>query len=145
MNYIKWAVVWLQDYVRWLGVYTRHLAKDADETRLRELCKELLGPRRRWAPPSSDPTTTSQSPPPSPSALTTTSQGSLETSTAPPPSDPHAWEPTVLGLSKRKLLQDHVLPAIGTNRAVQRLLSEFSDMLQASAPPASALGEGKKD
>ena len=36
-----------QEYKRWLGVYTRHLAKESDEPRLREVCRDLLGPVRR--------------------------------------------------------------------------------------------------
>ncbi|BDA47922.1 Protein HIRA [Coccomyxa sp. Obi] len=35
-----------QEYRRWLLTYVRHLAGDADEGRLRELCEGLLGPVR---------------------------------------------------------------------------------------------------
>jgi hypothetical protein len=37
-----------------------------------------------------------------------------------------------MGLSKRALLRQHVLPAIGANRAVQRLLGELNDLLHAA-------------
>ena len=40
-----------------------------------------------------------------------------------------AWEPNVAGLSKRELLRDTVLPALSSNRALQRLLSEYVEQL----------------
>eukprot|EP00898_Chlorokybus_atmophyticus_P000368 jgi/Chlat1/1331/Chrsp118S01752 len=52
-----------------------------------------------------------------------------------PPSVPEdaaaskVWQPQVLGLSKRELLRREVLPAMSANRALQRLLSEFADVL----------------
>jgi hypothetical protein len=92
------------EYTRWLAAYARHLTADADEAALRELCMELLGPPR---------------------VVATTAEAAGDTAAA-----EEAWAPTVLGLSKRTLLQQHVLPAIGANRVVQRLLGELNDLLQ---------------
>ncbi|KAL1500118.1 hypothetical protein AB1Y20_012791 [Prymnesium parvum] len=40
------------------------------------------------------------------------------------------WEPEVMpGVSKRKLLREVVLPTLSTNRALQRLISEYVEML----------------
>ena len=41
-----------------------------------------------------------------------------------------SWEPEVLGIPKRQLLREVVLPALSTNRALQRLLAEYVEMLQ---------------
>ncbi|KAL0369542.1 UNVERIFIED_CONTAM: protein HIRA [Sesamum angustifolium] len=40
-----------------------------------------------------------------------------------------AWDPFVLGLNKHKLLREDILPAMASNRKVQRLLNEFMDLL----------------
>ncbi|EPS73840.1 hypothetical protein M569_00903 [Genlisea aurea] len=40
-----------------------------------------------------------------------------------------AWDPCVLGMNKHKLLRDDILPAMASNRKVQRLLNEFIDLL----------------
>ena len=41
-----------------------------------------------------------------------------------------AWEAEVLGIPKRQLLREVVLPALSANRALQRLLAEYVEMLQ---------------
>ena len=92
------------EFTRWLTAYARHLTADADEPALRELCMELLGPPRMVAAAGD-------------------AVGQAD-------SAEEAWVPTVLGLSKRALLQQHVLPAIGANRVLQRLLGELNDLLQ---------------
>ncbi|RVX20259.1 Protein HIRA [Vitis vinifera] len=73
--------------------------READESRLREVCESFLGP----------PT------------------GMVEAI----PSDPKnpAWDPCVLGMKKHKLLREDILPAMASNRKVQRLLNEFMDLL----------------
>ena len=43
--------------------------------------------------------------------------------------NPQGWQPTVLGLDKRALLRDEVLPAVSRNRANQRLVAEFKELL----------------
>ena len=39
---------------------------------------------------------------------------------------------TELGLSKRELLKHTVLPSLATNRALQRLLAEYLETLEAT-------------
>ena len=39
------------------------------------------------------------------------------------------WCATILGVEKRRLLKDRVLPSITTNRALQRVVNEYSEML----------------
>lgn len=87
------------EYRQCLLSYIRFLAREADESRLREICESFLGP----------PT------------------GMVE-STSSDPKNP-AWDPCVLGLKKHKLLREDILPAMASNRKVQRLLNEFMDLL----------------
>ncbi|KAG6548535.1 hypothetical protein Mapa_010023 [Marchantia paleacea] len=89
-----------EEYRRCLLAYARCLARDADKSRLRELCEELLGPRQ--------------------------SPGIDESKD---PAVPPRWDPCILGMKKRDLLKQDVLPAMASNRAIQRLLSEFVDLL----------------
>jgi protein HIRA/HIR1 len=77
--------------------------READEARLRELCEELLGPT--YAVDSSCPA--------SPCSKHNKKQ----------------WNPEILGMKKRELLKSEVLPAMASNRAIQRLLNEFVDLL----------------
>ncbi|CAM8964189.1 unnamed protein product [Rhodiola kirilowii] len=97
------------EYRQSLLSYVRFLAREADESRLREVCEGFLGP----------PT------------------GMAETSS----SDPNntTWDPYVLGMKKHKLLREDILPAMASNRKVQRLLNEFIDLLSeyetAEIPP----------
>eukprot|EP00850_Spirogloea_muscicola_P015169 SM000114S24132 [mRNA] locus=s114:115169:120348:- [translate_table: standard] len=84
-----------EEYRRWLLSYARHLTREGDVTRLRELCEALLGP--------------------SPSVA---AAGRTQ------------WEPMVLGFHRRALLREVVLPAMTSNRAIQRLLNEFLDLVK---------------
>ncbi|PIN25413.1 Histone transcription regulator HIRA, WD repeat superfamily [Handroanthus impetiginosus] len=86
------------EYRQCLLSYIRFLAREADESRLREVCESFLGPPIGMAEPSSD----------------------LKTP---------AWDPFILGLNKHKLLREDILPAMASNREVQRLLNEFMDLL----------------
>lgn len=86
------------EYRQCLMSYVRYLAREADESRLREVCESFLGPP--------------------------TGMGGAALS------DPNvAWDPSVLGLKKHKLLREDILPALASNRKVQRLLNEFMDLL----------------
>ncbi|CAK9153819.1 unnamed protein product [Ilex paraguariensis] len=87
------------EYRQCLLSYIRFLAREADESRLREVCESFLGP---------------------PTGMTE--------STFSDPRNP-AWDPCVLGMKKHKLLREDILPAMATNRKVQRLLNEFMDLL----------------
>ncbi|KAK8970708.1 Protein HIRA [Platanthera guangdongensis] len=44
-------------------------------------------------------------------------------------SDIKTWDPCVLGMKKQRLLREDILPAMASNRKVQRLLNEFMDLL----------------
>ncbi|XP_068649440.1 protein HIRA-like isoform X2 [Aristolochia californica] len=87
------------EYRQCLLSYIRFLAREGDESRLRELCEEFLGPPTGMAESASS-----------------------------NPKNP-AWNPCVLGMKKQKLLGEDILPAMASNRKVQRLLNEFMDLL----------------
>ncbi|XP_077230426.1 histone chaperone HIRA-like protein isoform X2 [Tasmannia lanceolata] len=87
------------EYRQCLLSYIRFLAREADESRLREVCESFLGPPTGMAE-----------------------------STSSDPKNP-AWDPCVLGMKKHKLLREDILPAMASNRKVQRLLNEFMDLL----------------
>lgn len=87
------------EYHQCLLSYVRFLAREADESRLREVCENFLGPPTGMADAVS--------------------------------SDPKdlKWDSCVLGMKKHKLLREDILPAMASNRKVQRLLNEFMDLL----------------
>ncbi|XP_009414557.2 protein HIRA [Musa acuminata AAA Group] len=87
------------EYCQCLLSYIRFLAREADESRLREVCESFLGPPTGMA------------------------DATLVDSKKP------AWDPYVLGMKKQKLLREDILPAMASNRKVQRLLNEFMDLL----------------
>ncbi|XP_020238130.1 protein HIRA isoform X2 [Cajanus cajan] len=87
------------EYRQCLLSYARFLAREADESRLREVCESFLGP----------PT------------------GMVEETSS--DSKNIAWDPFVLGMRKHKLLREDILPSMASNRKVQRLLNEFMDLL----------------
>lgn len=87
------------EYRQCLLSYIRFLAREADESRLREVCENFLGPPTGMA------------------------EATASDATNP------AWDPCVLGLKKHKLLREDILPAMASNRKVQRLLNEFMDLL----------------
>ncbi|XP_022729469.1 protein HIRA-like isoform X2 [Durio zibethinus] len=83
------------EYRQSLLSYVRFLAREADDSRLREVSESFLGPPTGMASDSKNP----------------------------------AWDPYVLGMRKHKLLREDILPAMASNRKVQRLLNEFMDLL----------------
>ncbi|XAR60118.1 hypothetical protein NMG60_11033370 [Bertholletia excelsa] len=87
------------EYRQCLLSYIRFLAREADESRLREVCESFLGP---------------------PTGMVDAVSLNLEYP---------AWDPCVLGMEKHKLLREDILPAMASNRKVQRLLNEFMDLL----------------
>ncbi|KAK4760566.1 hypothetical protein SAY87_005459 [Trapa incisa] len=87
------------EYRQCLLSYIRFLAREADERRLREICESFLGP---------------------PTGMVEASSSDMK--------DP-PWDPFVLGMKKHKLLREDILPAMASNRKVQRLLNEFMDLL----------------
>jgi len=89
-----------QEYRQCLLSYVRFLAREADESRLREVCESFLGPPMGMVGSAS---------PTDPKNL--------------------AWDPDVLGMKKHKLLKEDILPSMASNRKVQRLLNEFMDLL----------------
>uniref|UniRef100_A0A8R7VFU9 Protein HIRA n=1 Tax=Triticum urartu TaxID=4572 RepID=A0A8R7VFU9_TRIUA len=88
-----------QEYRQCLLSYIRFLAREADESRLREVCESFLGPPMGMV-------------------------GAVSTDANNP-----SWDPDVLGMKKHKLLREDILPSMATNRKVQRLLNEFMDLL----------------
>ncbi|KAL6129723.1 hypothetical protein ACLB2K_073072 [Fragaria x ananassa] len=86
------------EYRQCLLSYIRFLAREADESRLREVCESFLGP---------------------PTGMV---EATLDSKNL-------AWDPFVLGMSKHKLLREDILPAMASNRKVQRLLNEFMDLI----------------
>ncbi|KAL6838429.1 hypothetical protein ACP4OV_031674 [Aristida adscensionis] len=89
-----------QEYRHYLLSYIRFLAREADESRLREVCESFLGPP----------------------------MGMVDPASSTDPRNP-AWDPDVLGMKKHKLLREDILPSMASNRKVQRLLNEFMDLL----------------
>ncbi|GJN34684.1 hypothetical protein PR202_gb23369 [Eleusine coracana subsp. coracana] len=89
-----------QEYRQCLLSYIRFLAREADESRLREVCESFLGPP----------------------------MGMIGSASSTDPQNP-AWDPDVLGMKKHKLLREDILPSMASNRKVQRLLNEFMDLL----------------
>ncbi|KAK4856629.1 hypothetical protein QYF36_019508 [Acer negundo] len=87
------------EYRQCLLSYIRFLAREADESRLREVCESFLGPP--------------------------TGMGEATSLDSKNP----AWDPCILGMRKHKLLREDILPAMASNRKVQRLLNEFMDLL----------------
>ncbi|XP_061368533.1 protein HIRA-like [Gastrolobium bilobum] len=87
------------EYRQCLLSYVRFLAREADESRLREVCESFLGPPLGMAEEASS------------------------------DSKSLAWDPFVLGMRKHKLLMEDILPSMASNRKVQRLLNEFMDLL----------------
>uniref|UniRef100_A0A2P2KMA2 Protein HIRA n=2 Tax=Rhizophora mucronata TaxID=61149 RepID=A0A2P2KMA2_RHIMU len=87
------------EYRQCLLSYIRFLAREADESRLREVSESFLGPPTGMA------------------------ESTLSDAKNP------AWDPYVLGMRKHKLLREDILPAMASNRKVQRLLNEFMDLL----------------
>uniref|UniRef100_A0A1D1YI46 Protein HIRA n=1 Tax=Anthurium amnicola TaxID=1678845 RepID=A0A1D1YI46_9ARAE len=87
------------EYRQCLLSYIRFLAREADESRLREVCESFIGPPTGMAESTSS---DSKNP---------------------------AWDPCVLGMKKHGLLREDILPAMASNRKVQRLLNEFMDIL----------------
>ena len=89
---------------------------------MRELCDSLLGPLD------------------APSAAEAEAEAATAPSEAPHSQRAHSqraaggwlrWQPAVLGLCKRTLLREVVLPALSTNRALQRILAEYVEQLNA--------------
>ncbi|CAL4958672.1 unnamed protein product [Urochloa decumbens] len=89
-----------QEYRQCLLSYVRFLAREADESRLREVCESFLGPP----------------------------VGMVGSVSSMDPKNP-VWDPDVLGMKKHKLLKEDILPSMASNRKVQRLLNEFMDLL----------------
>ncbi|KAM7496911.1 hypothetical protein LguiA_021325 [Lonicera macranthoides] len=86
------------EYRHSLVSYIRYLAREADESRLREICESFLGP---------------------PTGIADATTSDLKNP---------SWDPCVLGMKKQKLLREDILPAMASNRKVQRLLNEFMDL-----------------
>ena len=105
------------EYREWLRAYAHALGQQYAVRQVREICDELLGPM----------TALDELPPaPSPAA-----PAAADMAKAAGPATPLRWAPTVAGLCKRTLLREVVLPALATNRSLQRILSEYVECLGA--------------
>jgi protein HIRA/HIR1 len=119
------------EYRRWLAAYARFLAEQADAGRLAEVCAALLGPvgsaAQAWDGDGDG------------DARMADADGSAAGQAA--AGDPgSAWQPCVLGLDKRALLQE-VLREMSRNRALQRTTQTYNDALadlQRAQAPAAA-------
>ena len=99
------------EYRQWLRAYATTLGQHMAVRPVRELCDELLGPID------------------APSA----GSAAADAPSGETPAPSMRWSPRVLGLCKRTLLREVVLPALATNRALQRILSEYVENLAAVA------------
>lgn len=81
------------------------------DVRLREVCDDMLGP----------------------TYIKSKDIGSLKVSAA------TNWKPYILGLFKRSLLRDEILPVIGSNLNFQRLYTEYQDQLEVCLSSGSIL------
>lgn len=100
------------------------LSGEADEVRLRELCTELMGPLNH---PGVAASPTDESAGGGSTAAASMAAASSSGRRAGPQTQ--GWQPEVLGLCKRTLLRTEVLRDIGRNRANQRLVNEFTELL----------------
>lgn len=88
------------EYREWVRLYSTTLARHAAVRQVREFCDDLIGPLDGMSwSPSCE-----------------RLSGDM-------------WEPEVVGISKRQLLKEVVLPALSANRGLQRVLSEYIEML----------------
>ena len=101
------------EYSHWLRAYAGLLAQHVAVRPIRELCDDLIGPL-------SEPTGAADAAP-----VAAAEAGDVDA--------PSRWAPRVLGLCKRTLLRDVVLPALSNNRALQRILAEYVEQLAAVA------------
>lgn len=107
--------------------------------RLRELCAELLGPARSsGTAAAASPDTPAGGAAAAASAAQQPAGAAGDAAGGPPGNgggggsgQPGRWQPAVLGIDKRELLRREVLRDIGRNRANQRLVNEFAELLAA--------------
>ncbi|GIL75426.1 hypothetical protein Vretimale_8060 [Volvox reticuliferus] len=118
----------------WLVMYIRRLVMEEEESRLRDIISELMGPLRY------DSTTHAAAGggPGTSGGLTGQARG-LGTSEPPLASSVVGrWQPSILGFDKRRLLREVVLKEVARNRNYQQLVSEVLDQLkQVEAPVAT--------
>jgi len=92
------------EYKRWMETYVRKLTQEAKVDKLTEICEQLLGPAH-YRPINTHPD-----------------------SSVPPFVQPN-WQPTVLDIPKRSLLESLLL-VISENRALQRVAIRFQEALE---------------
>ena len=107
------------EYREWLRAYAHALGQQFAVRQVRELCDELLGP---MIAPTADATL--------PNAATAAASGA-DSKDGNAIAVSLSWSPTVLGLCKRTLLREAVLPSLATNRSLQRILAEYIECLGA--------------
>ena len=101
------------EYRTWLRAYVRHLAAEGPDEHaqlpLRELCVSLLGPL----------------------------SGAVGEEDVETDGNAGHWVSEIAGAEKRTLLREVVLPALAANRATQRLVPEFDEMLSVAEARAA--------
>ena len=102
------------------------VCREADESRLREVCESFLGPPTGMAEAATSDTNLCWDPYVLVSNLPSLGQRFNLFSKSLKNSNPFFY---FQGLKKHKLLRNDILPAMASNRKVQRLLSEFMDLL----------------
>ncbi|GLI61960.1 hypothetical protein VaNZ11_004523 [Volvox africanus] len=115
----------------WLVMYIRRLVMEEEESRLRDLISELMGPLRYGST-----THAAAAGAPGPNGGLT-GQGRGAGASEPPlaSSVVGRWQPSILGFDKRRLLREVVLKEVARNRNYQHLVTEVLDQLkQVEAP-----------
>lgn len=124
------------EYRRWLVAYARFLAEHGDAPRLSELCDTLLGADEAGGGGACVEAL------PEPAELGCTGSGPEEEQGRQQLQlhgrQPGAWQPRVLGLSKRALLRGDVLREVARNRSLSWLFSKYRDALDELAATEAA-------
>jgi len=89
------------EYRRWLLAYVRFLVSENLQERLREVCNDLIGPPFQSSKSNSQSKRTNG-----------------------------IWQPHIMGMEKRLLLRDEVLPIVASNLSFQRIYSDYYEQLQ---------------
>lgn len=103
---------------QWLRLYSLALAGGNQIRKVRELCDELLGPIVQSETAGDEAMIDEVI---NPGVIIPLREGAHQPIAG--------WKPRLLGLRKRQLLKQVVLPSLATNRSLQRLLAEYLDML----------------
>ena len=117
------------EYISWLQAYCTRLCESSDIPRLEALCKSLLGPVA----------VTTKATRMQLDALQEREESIADSASTEIKEDGLSeWQPVVLGIDKRKLLAETVLPILAKNRELQRLSNRFFISLKEVEPKSAA-------